>query len=228
MWAHQRCAGCRPSTATNPGWRWPAAGKDSITPARSSPQWLVTSGPAGSWCARSATASARSSAPTHTWDCADRSPRCSSSRLPERPPLLERAPGGLERRDERALARGERVAGMPRRGRELGEQTTGHGDIVQLAEDVLQRFEALDIGLRRGASKRWGEEVAGIAQPLHVDAQAVAPLRIAPVDVTRFAQRLSVQALERCLGEVDKRTLGAPAALVHPAHRTQQESLQLG
>src|SRR5688500_12835858 len=186
MWARQRCAGCRPSIAMNPGWRWPAAGKDSITPARSSPQWLVTSGPAGSWCARLATANARSSAPTHTWDCAGRSPRCSSSRLPERPPLLERAPGGRVRRGERALACGERVAGIAR-GAELGAQTTGHGDIVQCAERVLQRFEALDVGLRRGASKRWGEEVAGIAQPLHADAQAMAPLGIAPGDVTRVA-----------------------------------------
>ena len=58
----------------------------------------------------------RSSAPIRGCGCAGRSPRCSSSRLPERPALLERRPGGLERSDEHALAHARARAGHARAG----------------------------------------------------------------------------------------------------------------
>jgi hypothetical protein len=56
-------------------------------------------------------------------------------RLPERPLRRERAPGGLERADELALARGDAAAhGAALAGeRDLREQPLADGDVVQLA-----------------------------------------------------------------------------------------------
>jgi len=128
---------------------------------------------------------------------------------------------------------GARNAGRAAARRDLREQAARDRDVVEVAEDILQRGEAFDIRPRRCAGERRGEEVAGVAQALHADAQAVTLPGIAPVDVLRLGERLAVQPSERRCGEQAERAFGLlrpalPRAVVYPAQRPQQESLQTG
>src|SRR5918992_6417153 len=100
--------------------------------------------------ARSAITERRSSAPTRARRSFGRATKCSSSRLPERTAFLEERPGALERNDEHALAHRERVPDVAGCGSELfraaargdlGKQPPCHGDVVQVAENVLERRE---------------------------------------------------------------------------------------
>src|SRR5688572_7392623 len=194
-----------------------------------------------SWCARWATARQRSNAPIRARGSPGRCRRCSRSRLPEWAALLERGPGALERSDEHALAHRERMPGMPGSGREvsgaaarrdLGKQAPRDRDVVQVAQNVLERRESLDVGPRGRAGERRDEEIARIAQPLHADAQAMAALGIAPVDVLRLFERPAMKALQR--GRCERAELALcifpvtfPRTRVDPAQRSQEEGLKL-
>src|SRR5712692_4222434 len=195
------------------------------------------------WSARSAITALRSRRTMGAWRSPGRRTRYSFSRTPERPPFLERRPRGLEGNDQHALARGERLAGIRRRRssklgcaaarRDLGEQASRDGDVVEVSKNVLKRFQALDVGPRRDTGKGGSEEVAGVAQPFHPDAQPVAALGVVPVDVLRLLQRFAMQPLQRRRRKRAKRALGffypsLPWPCVHPTQSAQEEGLQLG
>jgi len=101
------------------------------------------------------------------------------------------------RSDEHALApRQPSAHGTTLLRRQLIEQHASDGDIVQLAERVLQRGESREKRRDRPRRKAAGKEVAAIAQALYGDAHGMATLDIVPVDAPRPPQQPGVRALQ--------------------------------
>src|SRR5438105_3868837 len=217
---------CRPSTGTSRAWRSPAAPMGSPSSRASSPRHPGASRLTAFLYARSAMPGARWSGALRGCSSPGRSPKCSPFRAPRHRAPGEGPPVARQARDELALAARELLFDV-RLAAELGEQAPADGNVVQLAEVVLDLLERCEIGLERRLAEAAGERITGVAQALHPDAQLVALVGVLPVDAAGMLERLAMQTLERTRGERrERRRRLLPRRLLHPLQRPHEKAVK--
>src|SRR6185436_16221157 len=240
MCLRRRCGASPRSTGTSRASRSPRAGTGSTWWRGSSPRRKGISPIAACWSAKSATVAPRSKGPGRAPSSPGPGTKSSSRAatpslwLPERPLRLEGGPRRLEGADELALARREPAPQrdpLAARG-DFGGQPLGHGHVVQLAQRILKRRQARDErqhGLVRKAAR---EEVAGIAQPLHADADLMPAALVAPGKLAPLADQARTQSRERLPGEAPEPLraggVGFPWIPMQPAQHAQLRLLERG
>jgi hypothetical protein len=105
-----------------------------------------------------------------------------------------------------------------------------NGEVIQLAEYVLQGPQPDEKSPRAARWKAVREEFARIAQMLERDANAMASATISPVDVACPLDQSSMRLLQRVTGVIDDLLLGlrrsAPGAALQPAANVALRALK--
>src|SRR5512145_111120 len=175
-----RCASCRRSIGTSRASRSRVGATGSSSQRASSPARASALRRAGFWFARSARTGRRSSGAFPRSNSPGCAPKCLCS--PKR-----RSPGKA-RPDEFEAVEKPRFVGVE------ADETPTDRDVVQLAEDFLQRLQLRNHLLVRKSRR---EELAAIAQALHANAHGMTLGRISPVRTARLLHQLAVRALQR-------------------------------
>jgi len=80
------------------------------------------------------------------------------------------------------------------------QQPACDGDVVQLAQDVLQCLHTPQVSSRWRARKERSKEFAGVAQPPDADAQRMPVLLVLPIDAPRRFERFAMKRFEGLQG----------------------------
>src|SRR5204863_307981 len=118
---------------------------------------------------------------------------------PESAAPLEGGPRWAESADQARFAALQRLGGF---GLHFPQELARHGDVVQLAEQVLQRLHTLQVGSVVRARKEWGKEFTGVAQAPDADAQRMAALLVPPLNTPRSFKGLAMEPLQGACGDV--------------------------
>src|SRR5229473_1378788 len=195
--ARRRCGVSRRSIATSRASRSRRAATGWTSFRAFTPRRRRTSTAEDCWCAKSAPIGKRPKTNIPASNCSGPRTKCSCCRVPERPPLLEGGPRGTQRGDKPSFAALQLRGGLRL---EVLQQPARDGDVVQLAEQVLQRLHTLHVGSVLRARKEGSKEFTGVAQAPEANAQRMPALFVGPIDAPRRFERLAMKCFEGLQG----------------------------